>query len=66
MPLTGKLPKIGRVLDHTLKDRVSKSPRANRRYLAEDTAVMARFNAIVSGWTTAVRKLQPLASEQRW
>ena len=61
-----KLPEIDRVLDHTLKDRVSNSPRASRRYLADDTAVMARFNDIVPGWTTAVRELLPLASEQRW
>lgn len=66
LPLTKKLPETDRVLDHTLKDRVSKGPRANRRYFAADTAVMARFNDIVSGWTTAVRKLLPLASEQRW
>ena len=66
MPLTEKLPKIDRVLDHTLQDRVSKSPGANRRYFAEDTAVMARFNDVLSGWITGVRKLLPLASEQRW
>lgn len=66
MRLTGKLPKIDRVLDHTLKDRVSKSPRASRKYFAVDTGAMARFNDFVSGRTTAVRKLLPLASEQRW
>ena len=32
MPLTGKLAEIDRVLDHTLKDRMSKSPRASREY----------------------------------
>ena len=66
MPLTRKLAEIDRVLDHTLKDRVSKNPRASRKYLAVDRAVMARFNDIVSGWTTAVRKLLPLASGWRW
>ena len=66
MPLTGKLAEIDRVLDHTLKDRMSKIPRASRKYFAVDRAVMACFNDIVSGWTTGVRKLLPLASGQRW
>ena len=66
MPSKKKLAKIDRVLDHTLKDRVSNSPRASWRYLADDMAVMARFNDIVPGWTTAVRKVLPLASEERW
>lgn len=66
MPLTGKLSKTDRVLDHTLKDRGSQRPRASRRYFADDTAVMARLNGIVSDRTAAVRELLPLASERRW
>ena len=66
MPLTGKLPESDRVLDHTLKARVSQSPRASRKYFEVNRMVMARFNDIVSGWTTGVRKLLPLASGQRW
>ncbi len=65
MPPTGKLPKTDRVLDHTLKERGSQSPRASRRYFADDMVVMARLNGSVSDWTAAVSKLLPLASERR-